>query len=35
LGVVELTEPFANDDVVVLFGAEKGLRQFLEEHGGE
>jgi hypothetical protein len=33
--VVELTEPFASDDVVVLFGSEKGLRLFLEENGSD
>ena len=35
LGVVGLDEPFSRDDVVVLFGSEKGLRLFLEENGGE
>ena len=35
LGVVELTELFASDDVVVLFGSEKGLRLFLEENSGD
>ncbi|MFA6961842.1 MAG: TrkA family potassium uptake protein [Opitutaceae bacterium] len=35
LGVIGLAEPFAPDDVFVLFGAEKGLRLFLEENFGE
>jgi trk system potassium uptake protein TrkA len=32
LGVVALDEPFAPDDIFVLFGPEKGLRQFLEDN---
>src|SRR5690606_8772143 len=32
LGVVGLDEPFAAEDVFVLFGAEKGLRNFLEDN---
>lgn len=35
LGVIGLNEPFAHDDVFVLFGSEKGLRLFLEENGVE
>jgi trk system potassium uptake protein TrkA len=35
LGVVDLNELFASDDVVVLFGSEKGLRLFLEENSGD
>jgi trk system potassium uptake protein TrkA len=35
LGVVDLNELFASDDVVVLFGSEKGLRLFLEENGSD
>jgi trk system potassium uptake protein len=31
LGVVALDEPFLADDILVLFGPEKGLRRFLEE----
>lgn len=35
LGVVGLEEIFAKDDIFVLFGAEKGLRAFLEENAAE
>jgi len=35
LGVISLNEPFADDDVFVVFGSEKGLRLFLEENGGD
>lgn len=35
LGVVPLDEIFAADDVFVLFGAEKGLRSFLEQNADD
>lgn len=34
LGVVALEETFQPDDIFVLFGPEKGLRSFLEDHAG-
>jgi hypothetical protein len=34
LGVVGLEETFNEGDIFVLFGAEKGLRKFLEENAG-
>jgi hypothetical protein len=35
LGVIDLGETFTQGDIFVLFGAEKGLRDFLEENSVE
>ena len=35
LGVISLGETFTDGDIFVLFGAEKGLRDFLEENSAE